>query len=326
MNLTFVETFVWVARLRSFTLAAERMNATQAAVSSRIAALERQLGVQLFLREPRNLRLTDSGVNALARAEALLGAAAAFAEDASGMSAEPRGTVRLGVIDTITYTWLVDLIRLSARHFPNVNLEITAHTSLRLVDQLRDGRLDMALLMGPVVEPGFSSVELCTYACHWVAAPSLPLPSGQVALEELTAHPVLSFPKGSQPNAAIRRFFDDTAPGEVVYYWANSLATIIRMCIDGLGVATIPPVVAPRELARGDLVLIDAQQPMPPMRMHAVTFEEQTDRVPGMLVELAREAAGAFCARNDPAWAWNRLTPQGQADRRLRKTRPEDSA
>lgn len=315
MNLTFVETFVWVARLKSFTLAAERVNATQAAVSSRIAALERQLGAPLFLREPRNLQLTEAGFNALARAEALLAAEAVFVEDASGASAEPRGTLRLGVIDTIAYTWLVDLIRLSALHFPNLSLEITAHTSLRLVDQLRDGRLDMALIMGPVVEPGFSSIELCTYACHWVAAPSLPLPPGQVSLDELTAHPVLSFPKGSQPNAAISRFLEDTGPGEIVYYWANSLATIIRMCVEGLGVATIPPVVTPRELARGDLVLVDAQQPIPPMRMHAVTFETNANRVPGTLLELAREAAAAFCARSDPVWAWNHLPAETRLER-----------
>jgi DNA-binding transcriptional LysR family regulator len=53
LNLRFIETFVWVARLRSFTAAAEKLYTTQAAISARIATLEEDLGVKLFERETR---------------------------------------------------------------------------------------------------------------------------------------------------------------------------------------------------------------------------------------------------------------------------------
>lgn len=53
MNLRFLETFVWVARLKSFRLTAEKLFTTQASVSSRIAALEADLGVRLLLRDSR---------------------------------------------------------------------------------------------------------------------------------------------------------------------------------------------------------------------------------------------------------------------------------
>eukprot|EP01034_Spumella_vulgaris_P043971 gene43971-54640_t len=61
MNLRFVEAFVWVVRLQSITRAAEKLFLTQSAVSSRIAALEEELGVQLILRNSRPLRLTEAG-------------------------------------------------------------------------------------------------------------------------------------------------------------------------------------------------------------------------------------------------------------------------
>jgi len=305
VNLTFLETFVWAARLNSFTLAAERSNITQAAVSSRIAALEDELGVKLFVREHRKLRLTSVGLQALAKAESLLGQAHLFENEIS-KSSGLRGTVRIGVIDTISYTWLVDLIHLSNDNFPRINIEIMAETSLRLIDMLRDDEIDVALLMGPFLDPGYISVELCTYACHWVAAPALGLSDGKIALSTLVAHPIISFPKGSQPHIAIHRFFEQFAASEIVVHSANSVATIIRMTIDGLGVATIPPVVAPRELARGDLVLIDAQQPIPPMRFHAVYRESSTQRIPAMIAELAREVAVSFCRQSNPLWAWDR--------------------
>ena len=61
MNLRFLETFLWVARLNSFSATADRLHTTQAAVSNRIAALERELGIRLFDRDLRSVRLTPEG-------------------------------------------------------------------------------------------------------------------------------------------------------------------------------------------------------------------------------------------------------------------------
>ena len=306
VNLTFLETFVWVARLKSFTLAAERLNATQAAISSRIAALEAELGVKLFHREHRRLSLTPQGVEALARAEPILQAARIFVEEVTG-AGQIRGTLRLGVIDTISYTWLIDLVRTAKEIYPDLLLELTADTSLKLFDLLRAGELDLALIMGPVLEPSYQSLELCTYACHWVASPALKFPPGPVGPEDLARQMVISFPRNSQPHSHITRFFKDGQTAQPRFFLAaNSLATIIRMTIDGFGVATIPPVVAPRELARGELVLLQAEQPIPPMRFHAVWFDGPSRLMPQTIAKLARQVALDFVRRCDPALAWDR--------------------
>ena len=72
VNLKFLETFVWVASLRSFSVAADKLCTTQASVSNRIATLERDLGVRLFERDLRNVSLTPHGQRALAQAEAIV--------------------------------------------------------------------------------------------------------------------------------------------------------------------------------------------------------------------------------------------------------------
>jgi DNA-binding transcriptional LysR family regulator len=308
INLTFLETFVWVARLKSFTLAAERLHATQAAVSSRVAALEAELGVKLFIREHRRLSLTPQGVEALARADAILQSARVFVEEVTG-AGQVRGLLRIGVIDTISYTWLIDLIRTAKEVFPDLALELTAETSLKLFEHLRSGDIDLALIMGPVLESSYVSIELCTFACHWVASPALSFPPGPIGLEDLARHPVISFPKDSQPHGHITRFFKQHPQCEARLFAANSLATIIRMTIDGIGVATIPPIVAPKELARGELILLDAEQPIPPMRFHAVWFDGPSRHVPATVAELARQVALDFVRRSDPALAWDRAAP-----------------
>lgn len=100
MNIRFVETFVWVARLGSFRTAAERLNATQAAVSNRIASLEAEMGCELFERVAGGVRLSSIGQRAIQPAEELLRAATNF-KVSIGNPEQLRATVSIGTIDSI---------------------------------------------------------------------------------------------------------------------------------------------------------------------------------------------------------------------------------
>ena len=97
MNLRFIEAFVWVARLRSFTAAAEKLYTTQAAISARIATLESDFGVKLFERDNRTVTLTHSGEDLLRYAEQLLGISARMLEAVSDR-ATYGGFIAVGVI------------------------------------------------------------------------------------------------------------------------------------------------------------------------------------------------------------------------------------
>lgn len=105
MNLRFIETFLWVARLGSFRAAAERLNTTQAAVSNRIATLEAALGQDLFERMPGGVRLSPIGQRAIAPAEDLMRSAMEF-RISVGRPEQLRSTVRIGTIDSIVQAWL----------------------------------------------------------------------------------------------------------------------------------------------------------------------------------------------------------------------------
>ncbi|MGP9821701.1 LysR family transcriptional regulator [Salinarimonas sp. NSM] len=303
MNLTFLETFVWVAHLRSFTLAAERMHATQAAVSARIASLERELGVKLFLREPRDVRLTPEGARALAHAARMLRGGKEFYRDVAA-GAGLRGPARGGVIDTISHTWLIDFIRRSRATHPRIDLELVADTSLRLIDMLVAGEIDLGLIMGPVGGPEMVDIDLCTYASAWLASPALGLHGGPLDIGDLVRHAIVSFPRCSQPHQAMMRYFSRFPEDETTFYSTNSLATIIRMTVDGIGIAAIPPTVVRRELERGELVRLDVRQPFPPLGFQATFRDGPTSHLPAALADLAREVARDFCAAQDPALAW----------------------
>src|SRR5205823_1954552 len=146
------------------------LHTTQAAVSHRIATLERELGVRLFERDTREVRLTIQGFDAPEQAERIDRLAADFRRRMSDPKVL-RGTVRIGVIDTIAYSWLPRLFDRLRRNYPEVMLELSAETSVDIADALQENEVDLGLLMGPAEGPGIVNVYLCTYACQWVASP-----------------------------------------------------------------------------------------------------------------------------------------------------------
>jgi DNA-binding transcriptional LysR family regulator len=303
LNLRFLETFVWVARLKSFSLTAEKLNTTQAAVSHRIATLESQLGTRLFERDLREVRLTRQGVDALEYAERLVRLAGELRQRFSNPS-DLSGTVRIGVIDTIAQTWLTQLIERASHGYPSIVLELHADQSVDIARQLQANELDLGLMMGPVTGPGVVNVDLCTYASVWVASPKLDISAAPLAISDLARYPILSFPRESTPHREMLAYFRRPRRLELRLHTSNSLSTLIRLAIDGIGLAAIPATCIQREIQSGLLQVIEVPAAFPPLPLHAVFIESGTRPLPALLADMAREIARDFCANVDPKIAW----------------------
>ena len=122
MKLTHLEAFVAVCTTGSFTRAAEHLAITKSAASQHVAALERELGVQLLHRSTRRQTLTESGEALLADARALLEQAQRLAEKTRGQSAQLTGVLRLTSSD-ITATWVAPVIAEYVRLHPGMQVE-----------------------------------------------------------------------------------------------------------------------------------------------------------------------------------------------------------
>ena len=306
INTTFLESFIRVARTRSFTQAALHLHSTQATVSARIAALEADLGVKLFDRDRQGLRLTSEGLRALPLAEAVIGASTRLRDEVSGPVGET-GTLHIGITDVISSTWIADLLKACAKQFPRIGIELTARISPALVDALEEGRIDLAIVVGSLPGDRYVGAELCTYAWRWVASPSLALGDRPVTPGELARHPIIALPAGTEPRATIERLFQGVRDEDrVIYYTATSIATSAHLASEGLGVALVPPVAALDELERGELVIVDCEQPVMPMRIHALYPSGPGTTVAAVVSELAREVALRYCRSADPEWAWAR--------------------
>ena len=247
-----IETFLWVVKLGSFRGAAQRLNTTQPAISQRIAQLEREMGVKLLNRDHRAASPTPSGRQMMVYAEKLIGLRAQMIAEVGDVRAM-RGVLRLGVAETIVHTWLPRLIKSVNATYPNLSLEIEVDITPNLSEQLLAQEIELAFVLGPLAGPGVRNRVLCDYPIGFLASPSLGLGREPLPLSELAKFPIITFPRRSRPYETVRELFNRPDLPPVRLHASASLATVIRLATEGLGIAVIPAAIVENELADGRL-------------------------------------------------------------------------
>ena len=257
-----LETFVWVATLRSFRGAANKLNTTQPAISQRIAQLEAELGVRLLDRETRSVNPTAKGREALIYAERLLRLRAEM-RVAIGAPDTIAGTLRLGVAETIVHTWLPRLIEQVSLVHPKLSLEIDVDISPNLRDRLVAQEIDLAFLLGPLSNPSIQNRPLCRFPIVFLASPKLEFPDGPLPIEVLARHPILTFARGTQPYIAMRELFRRADLPGLRLHASAALSPVVRMAVDGLGIAAVPAEIAREELRTGRVRVLQTEIAIP---------------------------------------------------------------
>lgn len=263
-----LETLVWVATLRSFRRAASRLNTTQPAVSQRIAQLEAEIGHRLLVREKRTVVPTDAGRRLIDYAERLLRLRAEMLHAVADSSAI-RGTLKLGVAETIVHTWLPRFVERMAKAYPRLELEIEVDITPNLRERLVAQEQDLVFVLGALAAPQLKNLPLSTYRLAFLAAPGYPLPKGPIGLDVLAGHPIMTFSRNTRPYLALREMF--SAPGlpPVRIHASSSMATILRMAEDGLGIAAVPSAIAGTEIAARRLRILRTTLTLPELDFFA---------------------------------------------------------
>ena len=282
--------FYWVVQLGGFRRAAERLATTQPAVSARIAGLEAAVGARLLDRgQRRRVVVTPAGLRLLPYAERLM-ALQAEMRAAFGGGGAVQGTVRLGVSETIVHTWLSALVRQLHEAYPALQLDIVVDVSAALRAGLLAGEIDVALLLGPVAAPRVQDLPLCEHRLAWVARPAMAL-DGPMDLAALARSPIITYARNTRPYQQVRELFGTRGPAPRILANA-SLASIVRMVLDGIGVGVIAPAAIAAELAAGTLVVLDGPA-LEPLRFTASWRDGPGSVLAATVAHMAVAVAGA---------------------------------
>jgi DNA-binding transcriptional LysR family regulator len=295
-----IETFLWVVKLGSFRGAAQRLNTTQPAISQRIAQLEREMGVKLLNRDHRVASPTASGRQMMVYAEKLMGLRSEMMAEVGDRSAM-RGVLRLGVAETIVHTWLPRLIKSVNTTYPNLSLEIEVDITPNLTARLLAQEIELAFVLGPTPASSVRNKHLCDYPIGLVASPALGLGDTPVARSDLAKFPIITFPRKTQPYEAVRSLFNRPDLPPIRLHASASLATVIHMAIEGLGVAVIPTAIIENELADGRLRLLDTDLKIPPLTFTASWLASPESIAVERVAELANKIASASVDELSPS-------------------------
>ncbi|HYG45583.1 MAG TPA: LysR family transcriptional regulator [Bordetella sp.] len=301
IDLRNIETFFWVSTLGSFRAAADKLNTTQPAVSQRIASLERGLGVRLFERDARGVTLTGKGHELLSHAERMLQLRRDMLQAAREQNVM-RGSMRIGVAETIVQTWLPALVEHVHAAYPALVLEIEVDTTPVLRSHLTARQIDLAFLMGPVLEARFENLPLCAYPLAWVASPRLALGPEPLTLQRIGTLPVITYPSSSSPYILVRDMLTRAGVQAPRMYGSASLSMVVRMTLDCIGTSVIAPIFLDRELASGELRLLDVRaDPLPDLAFTATWVQGPDSHAARVIAQLAQQAAAGRLAPLSPA-------------------------
>ena len=242
MELRQLEYLVAVAEEANFTRAAERIHVAQPAVSAQIQRLERELGHPLLDRTRRVVRLTAAGAAVLPYAQAALAAVADMHIAVDDLSQLVRGTVSIGTVASHSVDIPGLLADFHADH-PNVEITLGADSSDALIENIRTGQLDVAIVsVGPDEVPEGLAVEVVTdEAIHAAVCPTDPLARRtKVRLADLRDRALIALPVG----AGIRHQFDRACAAAGVSpriaFEAGTPLALADLAERGLGVAIVP--------------------------------------------------------------------------------------
>jgi DNA-binding transcriptional LysR family regulator len=242
MDIEFLSNLVLVVDSGSMAEAARRVGVTPAAVAQQIQALERELGVSLFVRAGRTVIPTEAGHRVIERARGLV---REFSElKAVALEGEAAGELRIGTITTALLSLLPDVLASFAAAFPQAKVLIRAGTSMELYETLQRGDVDVVICL----HPAFALPK--AYDWHLLREePIVVLAHSKLADQDphelLRREPFIRYDRslggGKQADQYLRAA--KIVPHEL--FELNALMAIAMMVDRGLGVSLVPDIVSP---------------------------------------------------------------------------------
>ena len=294
MNLKQIEYALAVVDTGSFTRAAERCHVVQSALSHQIARLEETLGVSLFERSSRRVRLTPAGEAFVQSARPALEATRRIAEDVAAACGEVRGQLSIGEITSMTELDLVDLLAGFHRQYPQVDIRWLMAKSELLIADVRERRLDVGFIG---VWPGerLDGVEYRLLAEEELVA-VLPVDHPLVLVEGLSlAHlenqPLVDFPAGTGARRQTDEAFAAAGLGHRVQFEVTNIRLVEKFVQRKLAVGLVPARTAGsfkevataviRDAPRRHLYAIWSKNPTPAARVFVQMIEQSLDAKEG---------------------------------------------
>ena len=206
MDVRNLKTFLKVSELNNFTKAASVLGYSQSAITVQMQQLETELGVPLFDRIGKNIKLTQFGVNFIEYANAVI-EAIERAQNFATQNEDMRGTIRFGLVDSILKSCFIPIFPEFNRRYPHINLSIFVGSAREIEAKIRANEIDLCYMLDyKVPRKEWVRVREEVEPIIFVTNPENPLAEKEeVSFEEITGEKLILMPQGE----GYRYLFDD---------------------------------------------------------------------------------------------------------------------
>lgn len=265
INLEYYKIFYYVARAGGITLAAQELSISQPAVSQAIRHLEEGIGMPLFLRTGKGVRLTGAGEMLFSYVERGYETLLLGERKLRDMKSLESGEIRIGASDMTLRFFLLSYLKKFHESYPKIRLNVTNGPTPETIRYLQEGKIDFGIVTEPIGERnGLESYPVREISDVFVAGLRfLEYKNRTVALKELEGLPIISLEK----NTSTRRYMDGFLKENGIHLVPEiELATsdmIVLFARNNLGVASVVEDFARELVERGELFQLKLQKKIP---------------------------------------------------------------
>lgn len=250
MELRNLRTLVRIAELGSFSAAAEDLGYTQSTVTMQIKALEEELGVPVFDRIGRRVRLTDSGRQALRSARIMLAESERLLRS---VQTEENALVRVGVYESLCGGFLPGTIRRFEEGQPGAVLSVVTAPRAELERKLQADQVDLIWVYGHDAPENTRTLAEFFHPAQPLCAFGSPLQGREIRPEGLLQHRIIYTEPGCPYRRLLERFLEEQELAPEVFLETGSADVVLRFVEAGLGIGFMPGFIA-REKIRSHAV------------------------------------------------------------------------
>jgi DNA-binding transcriptional LysR family regulator len=254
-----LEYFGVVARLEHFTRAAKKLAISQPALSRSIAALEEEIGVPLFEREGRSVRLNRYGRVFLRHVERALAEIDEGKRKIQDLVNPDQGVISLAFLHTLGARFVPSLLREFRQYYPSVRFQLYQNSAKRILEQLEAGEIDLCFTSPPVRRPGLGWADLLQEKLIVLVPRHHPLASRRtIRLDEVAEEPFICMKHGYGLRSITENLCQQAGFTPQIAFEGEEVTTVAGLVAAGLGIALIPDISG---LDLGKTVCLEVSEP-----------------------------------------------------------------
>ncbi|RKP48218.1 LysR family transcriptional regulator [Trinickia fusca] len=254
LNLDYLNTFVAVVRLGSFSAAADELQLSQPAVSLQIRQLERSLGTTLIERVGRVAKATVAGEALLGHATGIDAAVRSAIADVSQHVAEGTGRVRIGTGATACIFLLPRIVATVRRRYPNLEITVTTGNTADITKAVEENVLDVGLVTMPVSGRSLDVTPVMNDEFVLIAPADMTLPA-RITAAALATRPAILYEQGGNTRRITDEWFARSGTKITPIMSMGSVEAIKAMVSAGLGCAILPALATGNLPSAGEVVI-----------------------------------------------------------------------